>query len=155
MTLTDEPVTEIRAGANGQLRPFTSDTAREAAQRSVQVRREKAALKKRENDSLAAHLRTLRASFEREDLGPSAAAMAQHLMSQVITGLIPVRNGSEAAELIKCAVDIARLESGEATSLTVQASMTTDQVRARLEQIQGQLAAPKGPGQSPVEAGEA
>ena len=147
MTLTDDGP---RAGANGQLRPFTSETAREAAQRSVQARRDKAALKKRENDSLAAHLRTLRASFERDDLGPSAAAMAQHLMSQVITGLIPVRNGAEAAELIRCGVDIARLEAGQNTSQTAHIAFSAEQVQARLAELQARVS----PGQSALPAAE-
>lgn len=144
MTLTDEPVTETRRGAH--LKPFDSESARIAAQRSAEARRARKELARNEHANISTQLRRVREAYKREELGPNAAAMAQHLMSQVITGQIPVRNGAEAAELIRCGVDIARLEAGQNTSQTAHIAMSAAEVQARLADLHQRII----PAQSPV-----
>ena len=47
-------------------------------------------------------------------------------MAQVASGAVPVRNGDEAATLLRALVDVARLESGDPTSTTVVAHVGSD-----------------------------
>lgn len=148
MTLVDEPVTETRRGAH--LKPFDSETARLAAQRSAEARRARKELARNEHANISTQLRRVRDAYKREELGPNAAALAQHLMAQVINGQIPVRNGAEAAELIRCGVDIARLEAGQATSQTAHIALSAEQVQARLAELQQRIV----PGQSALPAAE-
>jgi hypothetical protein len=77
-------------------------------------------------------LATVRESFERDELGADAAAAAGWLLGRIVTGGIPIRNGAEAAELLRALVDVARLEAGESTSNTVVAHVGPGAVTAVL-----------------------
>lgn len=122
------------------LRKFDSETAKAAAKRSAEVRRAKRDLARGEVTTLAQKLDTLRDTYQRDDLGPNAAALAQHTMSRVMAGEIPIRHAGEAAELLRVLVDVARLEAGEATAHTAHVSMTAEQVTARVTELQRQAA---------------
>lgn len=89
-------------------------------------------------------------SFNREHLGPAASAVAQQTLHRIATGEIPIRNGSEAAEILRVTVDIARLEAGQATSQTAHIALSAEQVQARLAELQGRVS----PGQSALPAAE-
>jgi len=81
-------------------------------------------------------------TFSRERLGPEAAAVGSWLLGRIVAGHVPIRNGGEAAELLRALVDVARLEEGQPTSTAliahVGASATAevlalrDQARAAL-----------------------
>lgn len=124
------------------LKPFTSESARAAALKSVEVRKAKALARKTDaqlkDGATVEALGTLRDSFDREDLGPTAAAFAQWLMAAALKGDIKVA-GKDLAPLLKTLVDIARLEAGEATSHTAVAhvSATADQVLGQIQQMTG------------------
>lgn len=117
-----------------QLIPFTPETARIAAARSVEARRVKREAAKLADAATASEvagvLASFRQSFERGDLGENAAAAASWLIGRVVTGRIPVRHASDAAALLTVLVDVARLEAGEPTSLAVVGHVSgSDRVR--------------------------
>ena len=137
MTLTDEPV---KAGVNGNLRPITSrEQAVELGKKSAAARRARREAERAGNPSRAKEageqLQSLMQSFNRQDLGPAASAVAQQTLHRIATGEIPIRNGSEAAEILRVTVDIARLEAGQATSQTAHIALSAEQVQARLAAI--------------------
>lgn len=124
---------------------FTSETARTAAKRSAEVRRQKREAEQQE----AAHLQRLAQALPRELLGPLALTTATQLIASVQAGKIPVRNASEAAALLRVLVDIGRLEAGEATSHSLSANVSVDEVRAALaERLKPQVNEAQ-PGMSP------
>jgi hypothetical protein len=125
--------------ARDHLVPFVAGDpdgrAAEAARKSHAVRRAKRAMVRADAQAVAAHLRTLRDSHERDRLGESCAAAAADLVGRVTRGEIPVRHAGDAAELVRVLVDIARLEAGQPTSASVVAHLTSDAARARLAEL--------------------
>lgn len=127
--MTDEPINlddhpeVIITARGGKLLPF-SDTpegrkrASEAGKKGAATKKAQALARRIENQALTQQLAELRDTYHRDDLGPTAAALAQELMRRTVTGQIPVRNGEELAKLLGQLVEIARLESGQATAHT-------------------------------------
>ena len=72
----------------------------------------------------------------RDQLGPTAAAVAQYVMAGIATGQIKIRHAGDASGLMRVLVDIARIESGSPNSINVAAPMTDDEVRDRIEMLQ-------------------
>ena len=66
----------------------------------------------------AAEASAQRSRFQRGDLGTDALMTAHSIIKRVLAGDIPVRNGADAAAIVKALVEIGRLEQGEATALT-------------------------------------
>ena len=126
-----------------QLKPhtFTPETASAAGKKSAAARAARKALAPRQATELAQQLTAVTQAFERSHLGPAAAATAQQLLSRVLTGDIPVRNGDEAAALLRVMVDVARLEAGQATGHTITATLSTKEAVERVEQLQRQARA--------------
>lgn len=120
------------------LQPFTKGDPRavEAGRKGAEVRRANRARQAGDAQTVATELATLRASFERETLGPNAAAAAQWLIARVTRGDIPVRNGDEAAALLRAFVDVARLEAGEATAHSIHATIDRGEAVARVAALQ-------------------
>jgi hypothetical protein len=118
------------------LRPFDSERARAAAHRSADSRRAKAAIVRAQPDAIAGELRKLAAVHERGELGPMALAAAADLIGRVVRGDVPVRNGGEAAELLRALVDIGRIEAGDATRTVAVAHMSGPALAARLRELQ-------------------
>lgn len=153
--MTDQPA-ETRAGRNGQLKVITTtERARELGKKSAAARIARREAERAGNISRSReagqHLQALMQSFQRADLGPAASAVAQQTLHRIATGEIPIRNGSEAAEILRVTVDIARLEAGQATSQTAHIALSAEQVQARLAALAGRIS----PGQSPaLPAGE-
>lgn len=123
------------------LQPFAkgSERARELGRRGGQARAAKAAAKR---DAAAATtqqaadaLHTATQRFNRQDLAPHAAAAAQLIIGRVATGDIPVRNGDEAAALLRALVDVARLEEGQHTAATIIAHADTSQMLDRIRAL--------------------
>jgi hypothetical protein len=118
------------------LRPFDSDRARDAAHRSAEVRRAKRSAQRADVAAIAGELRLLAAAHERADLGPMAMAAAADLIGRVVRGDVPVRNGGEAAELLRALVDVGRLEAGDATRTVAVAHLSGPALAARLRELQ-------------------
>jgi hypothetical protein len=105
-------------------------------------------------------LDTLRDTVDRDHLGPNAAAVASWLMGKVVAGSVPIRNGEEAATLLRALVDVARLEAGESTSNAIVAHVGAgaaaevralrDQARQALGLSAAAVAAVDIPGVDPV-----
>jgi hypothetical protein len=129
----------VPANGTNNLQPFKKGDPRaiEAGRKGGQARRVRAELVRAETQKVAQHVATLAATFDREDLGPAAAAVAMELIGRVSRGEIPVRHAGDAAELVKVLVDVARLEAGESTSNAVVAHVTSDQL-ARVRALQEQ-----------------
>ena len=106
---TRRPVSE-----GGNLVAFDTERAKMAAAKSAEVRRAKKAEKANE----VAEASSQRARFQRGDLGTDALMTAHSLIKRVLAGDIPIRNGADAAAIVKALVEIGRLEQGEATALT-------------------------------------
>lgn len=65
-----------------------------------------------------------------------AFAVAAYVMGAVLNGTIPVRNGSEAAELTRVLVDIGRMEAGDAQRTVAVAHLSGPALAARLRELQ-------------------
>lgn len=131
------------------LKPITSrERAVELGKKSAAARQARREVERAGNVAKAKQageqLAYLMASFKRDDLGPAASAVAQQTLHRIATGEIPIRNGSEAAEILRVTVDIARLEAGQATSQTAHIALSAEQVQARLAELQQRIV----PGQS-------
>lgn len=101
--------------------PFKKGDARavEAGKKGAAAKRARRAAQAATSEAVARELDTLRTTLQRDDLGPTAAAAAQLLIGRVATGDIPVRNGDEAAALLRALVDVARIEEGQHTSASI------------------------------------
>jgi len=133
--------------AGGNLTPFRKGDGRavEAGRKGAAARRANLAARASTAAEVRRALATLREELGRGDLGGNAAAGASWLVGQIVAGRIPVRNGEEAAVLLRALVDVARLESGESTSNTLVAHVGAgaaaevralrDQARAALGQV--------------------
>jgi hypothetical protein len=117
------------------LTPFTSENAAEMGRRSAEARKAKKAAQVVLSDDTAVTLSRLTNTFQREALGPTAAALAQALIVAVAGGAIVVE-GRYLPEMLRVLVDIARLEAGQATSMTVK--LGDAGVMARLEELRDQ-----------------
>ena len=119
------------------LTPFTKGDPRAiaAGRKGGETRRANRDARVKKAADAAKQLATFSETFERSTLGSNAANVAQYIMGRVGTGDIPVRNGDEAAALLRALVDIARLEEGQATSHTISATYGADAV-ARVVAIQ-------------------
>jgi len=62
-------------------------------------------------------------------------------MARVLSGEVPIRHASDAAEWVRVLVDIARLEAGQPTSASIVAHVDGAAVTARLDEIRGQAIA--------------
>lgn len=116
--------------------PFTSDTARAAGLRSADARRARKLAGRANAEQVASDVRTLAATYERGELGPIAIAAAVDLIGRVARGDVPIRNGSEAADLIRALVDIGRLEGGEAQRSVAIAHLSGPALATRLRELQ-------------------
>jgi hypothetical protein len=117
------------------LQPFTSETASKAGKASAAARRARRDADVSKSRDAAKVLDTFASSFARDNLGGNAANVAQYILGRIGTGAIPVRNGDEAAALLRALVDIARLEEGQATSHTLTAHLSTEAAVARVAAI--------------------
>lgn len=146
-TYRHEPVTVCDrvlpfVGMSGEvptgLTPFRKGDPRasEAGRKGVAARRAKQALQRADSMAIARELATIAETHDRSMLGPTLAAVAMELAGRVARGEIPVRNGDEAATLVRTFVDIARLEAGQATSHSVHATISPADALARIEELQ-------------------
>jgi len=129
---------------SGNLTPFVKGDARavEAGRKGAAVRRARRDAKASSVREVAAVLTTLRGEFDRGSLGPDAAAVGGWLLGRIVSGSIPIRNGDEAASLLRALVDVARLEAGESTSNTLVAHVgagAAAEVRALRDQARAAL----------------
>jgi hypothetical protein len=116
-------VDTAQTGRKRGLKPFAKGDPRAVAAgkkgaEALRARREASSSSGRQ---VVKVLDTLRDTARREDLGPNAAGVASWLLGRIVQGAIPVRNGGEAADLLRALVDVARLEAGESTSNTLVA----------------------------------
>jgi len=85
---------------------------------------------------VARELRQVAGTYERAELGPMALAAAADLIGRVLRGDVPVRNGDEAASLLRALVDIGRIESGDATRTVAIAHLSGPALAQRLRELQ-------------------
>ena len=85
-------------------------------------------------------LREARDTFGRADLGSDAAAVASWVLAEIVAGRVKVRHAGDAAELLRCLVDVARLEAGQHTA----ANLTTTVTVAEVVELQRQARAALG-----------
>jgi hypothetical protein len=137
------------AGNPRTLTPFDATEegrrrASELGKRGAEARRRKREAQQLvtvEDASAGANLiDTLTSRYNRDNLAPSAAAAAQHLIAKLGNGDIPIKDGTDFANALRALVDVARLEEGQATSHTLHASMDAGAIVARIEQLRGELA---------------
>jgi hypothetical protein len=104
----------------GTLRPFVKGDGRAVAagRKGAETRRAKRAAERAASEQVAGELRRLVGSFDREALGPLAAAAAADMIGRVARGEQAVR---DPADWVRVLVDVARLEAGEVTSASVVA----------------------------------
>lgn len=125
----DSAVTRVTpVHGHGRLSPFRKGDPRaaDAGRKGGVARRANASARVKSIRATAQILEEISGTFDRERLGTHAASVAGWLMAQIAAGQIPVRNGDEAATLLRALVDVARLESGDPTSNTVVAHLGTD-----------------------------
>ncbi len=126
------------------LQPFTRENAAEMGRRGGLKRAEKAAARKAASVPDLDGVLLVLDRFNRDELGPRAAACAGLVIARVAAGEVPVRHAGDAAALVTALVDVARLEAGEATSHVIAARVnvdaTADRVRALQEQARQALA---------------
>jgi hypothetical protein len=132
----------VRAG--GKLTPFRKGDPRaaEAGRKGAAARRANRLALASSSAEVRRNLDELRGTLQRGDLGGNAAAGASWLIGQIVAGRIPVRNGEEAATLLRALVDVARLESGESTSNTLVAHVgagAAAEVRALRDQARAAI----------------
>ena len=115
---------------------FTSETARAAARKSAEVRRQR---KAEQAAAAAAAKRDIQEwvdTYEREQLGESCAAAAQKIAHMILDGEITDQRALVAA--LPVLSDIARLEAGQHTAATLHATISDP--AARLAALRGQAA---------------
>lgn len=131
------------AGSVDQLTPFDSERAKEAGRRSGEVRRQRAAAQRLKNTTeareLADHLATFGETFHRDDIGTHSAAVAAMILARIAAGQIPIRHAADAADLLTALHNLTRLEEGQATSHTLNATVDAGTIVARIEQLRGEL----------------
>jgi hypothetical protein len=142
-TIELDPV--CQHGRMSNLVPFTPETAAEAGRRSGEAKRARKVAASADVRTAAAALDQVRAAFSRDQLGPDAAAAASYIVGRIVAGSIPLRNGSEAAELLRALVDVARLEAGQATSASAVLHVGAD-ATARVLALRDQARAALGMG---------
>jgi hypothetical protein len=79
---------------------------------------------------------TVRAAHDRGELGTTARAAAIDLIGRVVVGEIPIRNGTDAANLIRVLVDVARLEENQPMRTAMVAQLSTEDFAERIRQMQ-------------------
>ena len=136
-------------GNTRTLQPFTKGDPRAVAagKKSAETRRAKreatAIVKVRDADQGAELIDTLVTRYERDKMGASAAAAVQHLIANVISGAVPIKDATDAANLIKVLFDVARLEEGQSTSNVLHGSV---QIVERIEAMRAELTASRDAG---------
>lgn len=113
----EREVLEGEGGAVVISGPFGGLTSKEAAARSVEVRRQNALerLRDAELTKQAAQLKIKNAPA-REELKGAAAAVLFDIAEKILAGDIPVRNAREASSVIDSFFNVLRLESGQSTA---------------------------------------
>lgn len=119
------------------LTPFAKGDGRasEAGRKGAETRRAKAQARHVDNVTMVNTLRTLATAIERDELGTLTLGVAVYVLGRVATGQVPIRHASDAAELVRVLVDIARLEAGQPTSTSLVAHLTSADARARLAEL--------------------
>lgn len=149
MALSLGVIRVVYAGGMGNtagLKPFTPGDPRasELGKRGAAARKAKKEatqlVKVQDAEQGALELDRLVTRYERERLSVAAAAAVQHTIARVVAGDIPVKDATDAANLIKVLFDVARLEEGQATSHTLHASIDTAGIVSRIEQLRAELA---------------
>src|SRR3982751_1527833 len=94
---------DVVVSAPPQLSPFRKGDPRaaEAGRKGGEARRARRAATLASAKAAANQLDEVRSRFGREELGPHAAAGASWIVAQVVAGRIPIRNGEEAAVLLR------------------------------------------------------
>ena len=115
---------------------FNPETARAAALRSAEVRREKK--RKREDLELANSLdiESWMDTYKREQMGEACAAAVQKIAHMVLDGSLTDQRALVSA--LPVLFEIARTEAGEFTSITAHASLSVPDSVARLQTIRAQ-----------------
>ncbi len=136
-------------GNTRTLQPFKKgdNRASEMGKRGAEARkakREAAALVTVKDATTGAELvATLTSRYDRATLGEVSAAAVQHLIANVISGAVPIKDATDAANLIKVLFDVARLEEGQSTSNVLHGSV---QIVERIEAMRAELTASRDAG---------
>lgn len=127
----EDQADDIVRQAPAHLTPFRKGDPRaaEAGRKGGEARRARRTASVASARAVGKALAEVRATFDRRELGPDAAAAGGWLLGQIVAGRIPIRNGDEAATLLRALVDVARIEAGEATDTRVVAHVGADAMR--------------------------
>lgn len=138
-------------GSTSGLTPWIKGDGRaaEAGRRSAIARAAKRDAERGDVTSMVGRLRTLAAASEGVDLTATCIGVAVYVLGLVTAGTVPIRHGSDAAELVRVLVDVARLASGQPTSTSAIVHMSAADARARLAEL-AELAAGKLADVAPV-----
>jgi hypothetical protein len=124
------------------LRPFAAGDPRtiEAARKGGEARRATRDGRRRDALALRDIVTTAVTTYNRDQLGPLAGALAADIMARLLSGEIRLRS-ADVAPTVRALVDIVRLESGEATSTALVAHVDAADVAARVGALQRQARA--------------
>lgn len=79
----------------------------------------------------------LTGKLTRDGIADKAFAAANRVITDVLLGNVPMRNGADAAATIRALMEVGRLEKGEATSYVEHA--TPDERRSAILRLQDEL----------------
>lgn len=107
------------------LTPWTKGDPRaiEAARKGGEARRRNAEARRLAGAEPIAVLDRIASTFDRDQLGPLAAAAAVHCIGEVVAGRQKVR---DPAAWVRVLVDVARLEAGQVTDLRARVEVGAD-----------------------------
>jgi len=134
MTAPQSKAQQKQSAKNLVLFEKGSKRAREAGRKGGQTRSKNALAKRALTTELTETLQQLQKGFKREQLGPTAAALAISLIIRAETGEIEI-TGKDLPEMLKVLVEVVRLEAGQATSLTAVGHVSDVSVMEQLREM--------------------
>jgi hypothetical protein len=117
---------------------FDSESARAAGKKSAQSRKARGIARRAAPGALGRTLQLFRDTFANPDVGGDVLVVASVVLARLALGEIPIRNGEEAASVLRVLHEIARLEAGQPTSLTASVTVGPDVALARLAELRKQ-----------------
>lgn len=112
---------------------FTPEKARQAGLASAAARAQRKALQNAQAQSRAAAVQIV-SSAAPSDLSVRVRGACVTILDALLADDIPIRNGKEAADLLTCLHQIARLEEGQPTSSTLSVTKDLEEWKATLTQ---------------------
>lgn len=124
-------------GSTSGLTPFKRGDGRAAAagRKSAEARAIKRASERGDIVAMIGRLQTLADHAEGVDVSATCIGVAVYVLGLVTSGIVPIRHGGDAAELVRVLVDVARLTDGQPTSTSAVLHLSAADARARLAEL--------------------